>query len=55
LRFWIRDPEEGVSNVKSAVLLALWDALKREGIPLPTPVQDLRFVQPVPVENRAAR
>ncbi len=53
LRFWIRDPEEGVSNVKSAVLLALWDALKREGIPLPTPVQDLRFIGPVQVENRA--
>jgi small-conductance mechanosensitive channel len=38
LRFWINDPISGSTNVKSAVLLALWDALKREGIALPPPV-----------------
>jgi small-conductance mechanosensitive channel len=51
LRFWIRDPAQGVTNAKSMVLFALWDALKREGIPIPPPVQDLRFVAPVKVEQ----
>ena len=51
LRFWIKDPVAGATNVKSAVLFALWDALKREGIPIPPPVQDLRFVKPVQVER----
>jgi small-conductance mechanosensitive channel len=51
LRFWIRDPVHGVTNAKSAVRLALWDALKREGIPIPPPVQDLRMVAPVKVEQ----
>ncbi len=51
LRFWIRDPIAGSTNVKSDVRLALWDALKREGIPIPPPVQDLRFVAPVEWER----
>lgn len=37
LRFWIRDSENGVTNVKGAVLLALWDAFKEEGIRIPYP------------------
>jgi small-conductance mechanosensitive channel len=55
LRFWIRDPVAGATNVKSAVRLAIWDAFKREGIPLPPPVQDLRFVEPVRVEGTPER
>jgi small-conductance mechanosensitive channel len=49
LRFWINDPIEGSTNVKSAVLLALWDAFKREGIDIPSPVQDMRLRGPVQV------
>jgi small-conductance mechanosensitive channel len=49
LRFWINDPIEGSTNVKSAVVLALWDALKREGIDFPSPVQDMRLHGPVRV------
>jgi small-conductance mechanosensitive channel len=49
LRFWINDPIEGSTNVKSAVLLALWDAFKREGIEIPSPVQDMRLREPVRV------
>jgi small-conductance mechanosensitive channel len=52
-RFWIKDPAEGATNVKSAVRLAIWDALKREGIPIPTQVQDWRVVAPVRVERVA--
>jgi small-conductance mechanosensitive channel len=49
LRFWICDPSEGVTNVRSEVMLALWESFKREGIEIPYPVRDLRFVKPVPV------
>ncbi|HXI87111.1 MAG TPA: mechanosensitive ion channel domain-containing protein, partial [Parvularculaceae bacterium] len=41
LRFWINDPANGVSNVKSAVFLALWDALHDHNIEIPFPQLDL--------------
>jgi small-conductance mechanosensitive channel len=41
LRFWITDPAGGVVNVKSDVLLALWDALKENGIEIPYPQRDV--------------
>jgi small-conductance mechanosensitive channel len=37
LWFWIRDPAAGVANVKSEVLLALWDTLARQGVKIPKP------------------
>jgi small-conductance mechanosensitive channel len=42
LTFWIADPD-GMDNVKSDVMLALWDAFKREGIRVPYPVRELRI------------
>ena len=45
LRFWIRDPIDGITNVSGLVLLALWDAFKREGIEIPYPVRDVRLTQ----------
>jgi small-conductance mechanosensitive channel len=41
LTFWIADPD-GMDNVKSDVMLALWDAFKREGIRVPYPVREIR-------------
>jgi len=37
LRFWIRDPENGIANVSSAVRVAIWDAFKTNGIEIPFP------------------
>jgi small-conductance mechanosensitive channel len=37
LWFWIKDPAAGVTNVKSDVLLALWDTLDQQGINIPKP------------------
>ena len=51
LTFWIPDPD-GMDNVKSDVMLALWDAFKREGIRVPYPVREIRVRSgALPVEN----
>jgi small-conductance mechanosensitive channel len=47
--FWIGDPIQGVGNVRSAILFALWDAFKREGIEIPYPVHDMRLEKPLTV------
>jgi small-conductance mechanosensitive channel len=41
LTFWIADPD-GMDNVKSEVMMSLWDAFKREGIKVPYPVREIR-------------
>jgi small-conductance mechanosensitive channel len=41
LTFWIADPD-GMDNVKSEVMLSLWDAFKREDIRVPYPVREIR-------------
>ena len=43
LRFWIGDPIRGISNIRSEVMFALWDAFKSEGIEIPYPVRDVRI------------
>ncbi|BBC03647.1 MULTISPECIES: mechanosensitive ion channel family protein [Bradyrhizobium] len=42
LTFWIADPD-GMDNVKSDVMLALWDGFKQQGIRVPYPVRELRI------------
>jgi small-conductance mechanosensitive channel len=42
LTFWIADPD-GMDNVKSEVMLSLWEAFKREDIPVPYPVREIRI------------
>ncbi|WP_269526653.1 mechanosensitive ion channel family protein [Coraliomargarita parva] len=51
LRFWISDPANGVGNVKSQVLLKVWDAFKEHKIEIPFPQRDLhiRSSEVVPV------
>jgi small-conductance mechanosensitive channel len=49
LRFWIVDPAEGLTNLRSDVLFGLWDAFKREGIDIPFPQRELRLRGPVNV------
>jgi small-conductance mechanosensitive channel len=41
LTFWIADPD-GMDNVKSEVMLSLWETFKREGIRVPYPVHEIR-------------
>lgn len=42
-RIWINDPRNGVSNVKSEVLLKVWDKFHENGIEIPFPQRDLHF------------
>lgn len=44
LRIWIKDPERGVTNVGSAIRLAVWQAFKENSIELPFPQRDIRVV-----------
>ncbi|MCY4563869.1 MAG: mechanosensitive ion channel, partial [Gammaproteobacteria bacterium] len=37
LRFWINDPQNGVTNIKGLVLLALWNKFKQHGVEIPYP------------------
>ncbi len=41
LRFWIKDAEKGVTNMRGAVMLSLWDALKENGIAIPYPHREI--------------
>ena len=37
LRIWIRDPQNGIANIKSAVYMRIWQLFKEEGIEIPFP------------------
>ena len=53
VRFWIRDPQAGVNNVTSDVLLAIWDSFHENGVEFPYPQLDVHLVggEPVRVKN----
>jgi small-conductance mechanosensitive channel len=46
LRFWINDPYNGLSNVKSEILLGIWDRFQEHGIEIPFAQQDLHLRSP---------
>ena len=43
VRFWISDSQNGVQNVQSAVLLAIWDKFQEAGVEIPYPQRDLHL------------
>lgn len=43
LRFWIRDPRNGTANVRSEVMLGIWDRFREHAIELPFPQRDLHI------------
>jgi small-conductance mechanosensitive channel len=45
LRFWIRDPTGGLTNIRGNVYLALWDAFKAHDISIPFPQREVRMLQ----------
>jgi len=46
LRFWIRDPANGTANVRSEVMLSIWDLFREHGIEFPFPQRDLTLRNP---------
>lgn len=40
LRFWIDDPRNGIQNIRSEVLLSIWDNFKENNIEIPFPQRD---------------
>jgi small-conductance mechanosensitive channel len=46
LRFWIHDPQQGLTNVRGKVYMALWDAFKANNIDIPFPVRDVILRSP---------
>ncbi len=45
LRFWIKDPTEGLTNVRGNVFLALWDAFQENGISIPFPQREVKVLE----------
>jgi small-conductance mechanosensitive channel len=45
LRFWIRDPTGGLTNIRGNVYLALWDAFQEHGISIPFPQREVKMLQ----------
>lgn len=46
LRFWIKDPQNGLTNIRGTVLIALWDQFKANGIGIPFPHREIIIKQP---------
>ncbi len=53
LTFWVADLDVGADNVRSEVMLKLWDAFKQENIRVPYPVREIRVRGALPVESVA--
>ncbi len=52
LRFWIHDPQQGLTNIRGKVLLALWDTFKENNISIPYPHREIIFKkEPQPKEE----
>ncbi len=47
LRFWISDPQMGLTNIRGKILMALWDAFKENGIGIPYPHREVILKTPV--------
>ncbi|MFP6697718.1 MAG: mechanosensitive ion channel domain-containing protein [Alphaproteobacteria bacterium] len=50
LLVWINDPMNGLANIKSEILLGVWDKFREHGVELPFPQRDLHIRSAVPLE-----
>ena len=53
-RFWISDPQNGLTNIRGQVLLAHWDAFKANGIGFPFPHREIIMRTPVEIHKSTA-
>ncbi|MFQ6553706.1 mechanosensitive ion channel family protein [Aestuariibius insulae] len=45
LRFWIKDPTGGLTNIRGNVYLALWDAFNENGVSFPFPQREVKLLE----------
>ncbi|MEP5937209.1 MAG: mechanosensitive ion channel domain-containing protein [Erythrobacter sp.] len=43
VRFWIQDPEEGLSNIRSDVYFRIWELFAENDVEIPFPQQDMHL------------
>jgi small-conductance mechanosensitive channel len=43
VRFWIKDPEEGIANIRSDVYMRVWELFQENEIEIPFPQRDLHL------------
>ena len=43
LRFWIQDPANGITNIKSEIYLEIWDLFHEHNIEIPFPQRDIHI------------
>ncbi len=53
LRYWLRDPRNGLSNVRNEILLSIWDLFNENGVEFPFPQRELHFSKAVSVKIEA--
>ncbi|MFD0917664.1 mechanosensitive ion channel family protein [Pseudahrensia aquimaris] len=50
-RFWITDPQNGLTNIRGKVMLAIWDAFKENDVNIPFPHREIIMRTPITVES----
>ena len=45
LRFWIKDPTGGLTNIRGNVYLALWDSFQENNISIPFPQREVKVLE----------
>ena len=53
LRFWIKDPTAGLTNIRGNVYLALWDAFADNGISIPFPQREVKMIEGSEIRHKA--
>lgn len=51
LRFWIKDPTGGLTNIRGKVFLALWDTFKAHDVSIPFPQREVRVLGKTSIEG----
>ncbi len=55
LRFWIKDPTGGLTNIRGNVYLALWDIFKENNISIPFPQREVTLLQDSRIEIQSSK
>lgn len=55
LRFWIKDPTGGLTNIRGNVYLALWDVFKENNISIPFPQREVTLLQDSRIEIQPSK